>query len=222
MRHIPKSDRPREKLDRIGPPGLGDNELLANVIGSGSRGRGALDLANAVLASFAGLHGLTRTSQDELRCVPGVGPARAAQILAAIELGRRTLLRSAPARQRVASPRDAALMLIPEFGAGRVEQFGVMLLDAKHRLVKTTLLSVGTLDASVVHAREIFRAAASAGAAAVVLFHNHPSGDPTPSQDDVELTRRMTAAGAIMGIPIVDHVILADTRYFSFRDAKVL
>ena len=193
MRHIPKSDRPREKLDRIGPPGLGDNELLAIVIGSGSRGRGALDLANAVLASFAGLHGLTRTSQDELRCVPGVGPARAAQILAAIELGRRTLLRSAPARQRVASPRDAALMLIPEFGAGRV-----------------------------VHASEIFRAAASAGAAAVVLFHNHPSGDPTPSQDDVELTRRMTAAGAIMGIPIVDHVILADTRYFSFRDAKVL
>jgi DNA repair protein RadC len=222
MKHIPTSDRPREKLDRLGPSGLGDNELLAIVIGSGSRGRGALDLANVVLATFAGLPGLTRTSHDELQRVPGVGRARAAQILAAIELGRRTLLRSALARRRVASARDAALVLIPEFGAGRVEHFGVMLLDTKHRIVKTTLLSVGTLDASVAHPREIFRAAASADAAALVLFHNHPSGDPTPSQEDVDLTRRMTAAGEIMGIPVVDHVILADTRYFSFRDAKML
>jgi DNA repair protein RadC len=222
MKHIPTSDRPREKLDRLGPSGLGDNELLAIVIGSGSRGRGALDLANAVLAGFAGLPGLTRASHDELRRVPGVGPARSAQILAAVELGRRTLLRSAPTRRRVASARDAALVLIPEFGAARVEQFGVMLLDTKHHLVKTTLVSIGTLDSSVAHPREIFRAAASAAAAAVVLFHNHPSGDPTPSQDDVALTRRMTAAGEIMGIPVVDHVILADTRYFSFRDAKML
>jgi DNA repair protein RadC len=222
MKQIPKADRPREKLGRIGPPGLGDNELLAIVIGSGSRGRGALDLANAVLASFAGLPGLTRASHDDLQRVRGVGRARAAQILAAVELGRRTLLRSALVRRRVASARDAALVLIPEFGAGRVEQFGVMLLDTKFHLMKTTLLSVGSLDASVAHPREIFRVAASAGAAAVVLFHNHPSGDPTPSEDDVALTRRMTAAGEIMGIPVVDHMILADTHYFSFRDAKML
>ena len=212
MKEIPKPDRPREKLNRLGPSGLGDNELLAIVIASGSRGRGALDLANAVLAAFAGLTGLTRTSHDELRRVPGVGHARAAQIQAAIELGRRTLLRSALARRRVASARDAALILLPEFGAGRVEQFGVMLLDTKHHIVKTTLLSVGSLDTSVAHPREIFRVAAAANAAAVVLFHNHPSGDPAPSQDDVALTRRMTAAGELMGIPVVDHMILADTR----------
>jgi DNA repair protein RadC len=148
-----------------------------------------------------------------------MGVARAAQVLAAVELGRRTLLRCPPARIQFASPRDAAAFLLPQFGSRQVEHFGVMLLDTKHRLIRTTVVSVGTLDSSPAHPREIFREATSASAAAIVLFHNHPSGDPTPSRDDIELTRRLAQAGEIMGIDVIDHVILGDTRYFSFREA---
>jgi DNA repair protein RadC len=151
-----------------------------------------------------------------------MGSAKAAQVLAAVELGRRTLLRCPPARIQFANPRDAAAYLLPQFGARPVEQFGVMMLDTKHRLIRTSVVSVGTLDSSPAHPREIFREAASACAAAIVLFHNHPSGDPMPSRDDLELTRRLAQAGEIMGIDVIDHVILADTRYFSFREAGKL
>ncbi len=222
VKHVAPPDRPREKLDRFGPGGLGDNELVALVIGSGARGVGALDVANAVLGAASGLHGLTRVSREDLEQVPGVGRVRAGQILAAVELGRRTLLRPAPEKALVLTPRDAAELLMPQFGAASVERFGVLLLDAKHRALKTRLLSVGTLDASVAHPREVFREAVRAGAAAVVLFHNHPSGDPTPSRDDVALTGRMVTAGEIMGIDVADHVILAETVYYSFKEARLL
>jgi DNA repair protein RadC len=114
--------------------------------------------------------------------------------------------------------RDVAEFLVPQFGTRPVEQFGVVLLDTKHRILRTTLLSVGTLDTSIVHPREVFRAAASAGAAALVLFHNHPSGDPTPSEDDVALTRRMVRAGELMGISVLDHVIVAENRFCSLKE----
>ena len=117
------------------------------------------------------------------------------------------------------TPRDVAGYLLPQFGSRQVEQFGVMMLDTKHRLLRTSVVSIGTLDSSPAHPREIFREATSACAAAVVLFHNHPSGDPTPSRDDVDLTHRLVQAGEIMGIDVIDHMILADTRYFSFREA---
>ena len=152
----------------------------------------------------------------------GMGTAKAAQVLAAVELGRRTLLRCPPARPQFVDPRDVAAYLLPQFGSKQVEQFGVMMLDTKHRLLRTSVVSVGTLDSSPAHPREIFREAASACAAVVVLFHNHPSGDPSPSRDDVTLTRRLVAAGEIMGIEVIDHMILADTRYFSFREAGKL
>jgi DNA repair protein RadC len=222
VKHVSPPDRPREKLDRLGAVGLGDNELLALVIGSGARGAGALEVANAILGVTSGLHGLVRVNREELEQVPGVGRARAAQILAAVELGRRTLLRPAEARQVVMTPKDAALLLMPQFGAASVERFGVLLLDTKHRILRTCLLSIGTLDASVVHPRDVFREAVRAGAAAVVLFHNHPSGDPAPSRADVGLTRRMLAAGEMMGIDVADHLILAETSYFSFKEARIL
>lgn len=215
-------DRPREKLFRLGAAGLGDNELVAIVVGSGSRRANALALANDILGTTGGLHGIPRTSVDELRRLHGMGTAKAAQVLAAVELGRRTLLRCPPARLQFGNPRDAAAYLLPQFGSRPVEQFGLMMLDTKHRLIRTSVVSVGTLDSSPAHPREIFREAASACAAAIVLFHNHPSGDPTPSRDDVELTRRLVQAGEIMGIDVIDHVILADTRYFSFREAGKL
>jgi DNA repair protein RadC len=116
------------------------------------------------------------------------------------------------------TPRAVAEYLLPQYGNRRVEQFGVLLLDTKHRVLRNTVLSVGTLDASIVHPREIFRAAVAGGAAAIVLVHNHPSGDPEPSREDTRLTERLIAAGVLMGIPVIDHVILGDARYFSYRE----
>jgi DNA repair protein RadC len=218
MKAVATHDRPREKLQRAGAAALGDNELLAIVLGHGRPRATALDVANAVLEATGGAHGLVRTHFDELRAIPGIGRARAAQILAAVELGRRTLTRAACERVQIANPRAAAEFLLPQYGNRSVEQFGVLLLDTKHRVIRTQVLSVGTVDSSIVHPREVFGAAAAAGAAALVLFHNHPSGDAKPSPDDVALTRRLAAAGILMGIAVVDHVILADVRYYSFKE----
>jgi DNA repair protein RadC len=219
MRELAPHDRPREKLLRLGAAGLGDNELLAVVLGSGVRRSNALMLANTILEAGGGLHGFPRLAADDLCRVTGVGAARAAQILAAVELGRRTLLRCPAARVQFGCPRDVATYLLPQHGAKPVEQFGIVLLDTKHRLLRTSVISIGTLDSSPAHPREIFREATSASAAAVVLFHNHPSGDPAPSREDEDLTRRLVDAGEIMGIDVLDHIVLADTRYFSFKEA---
>jgi DNA repair protein RadC len=222
MKTVAPHDRPREKLQRMGAASLGDNELVAIVLGHGRAHASALDLANALLAAAGGVGGLARARHEELRQVSGIGTARAAQVLAAIELGRRTLARSGVDRLQVTSPRVMAEYLLPQYGNRGVEQFGVVLLDTKHRVLRTTVLSVGTLDASIVHPREIFREAASHGAAALVLFHNHPSGDPEPSRDDVKLTERLVAAGVLMGIDVLDHIILADVRYCSMKEKGLL
>jgi DNA repair protein RadC len=218
MKTIAPRDRPREKLARVGAGALGDNELVAIVLGQGRARMTALELANAVLAAVGGPAGLARAGGDDLVRVPGIGAARAAQVLAAVELGRRTVAHTAADRLRMTSPRAVAEYLLPQFGNRRVEQFGVVLLDTRHRVLRCTVLSVGTLDASIVHPREVFREAIAAGASALVLFHNHPSGDPEPSPEDSRLTERLVAAGVLMGIDVIDHIILGDARYFSYRE----
>ena len=218
MKAIAPHDRPREKLDRLGAAGLGDNELLAIIVGHGSRQISALDVANLVLDAAAGVHGLTRVSRDELGRVKGVGAAKAAQILAAVELGRRTLSRTPGDRVQFDGPEDVAAYLMPQYGSRSVEHFGIVLLDTKHRVLRTRVLSVGTLDASLVHPREVFREATLGGAAAIVLFHNHPSGDLVPSGDDVALTTRLVRAGDLMGVDVIDHIIVADACYCSFKE----
>ena|SRR5688572_14746944 len=220
MKDVAPHDRPREKLARMSAAALGDNELLALVLGNGSRGSDALDLANRLLETVGGLHGLVRSDIGELRRVSGIAVARAAQILAAVELGRRTLVRQAVDRPRLSSPRELAAYLLPQYGALSVEQFGVVMLDTKHRVIRIKVVSIGSLDTTVVHPREVFREAASASAAAIVLFHNHPSGDPTPSKDDLLLTTRMVRAGEVMGIDVVDHLILADQCYYSLLESS--
>ena len=217
-----RDDRPREKLGRLGASALGDNELLAIVIGSGTAGAGALAVASTVLSSCGGLHGLLRVSRDELLRLKGLGDARSAQVLAAIEIGRRVLASKPHERRQVGSPRDAAEILMPEFSARPVEQFGLLMLDTRHRVMRTTVVSVGSLDGAAVQPREVFRQALMASAAAVVLFHNHPSGDPQPSREDVDLTRRMAAAGVLLGIGVVDHLVLGDGRYCSLKELGYL
>jgi DNA repair protein RadC len=218
MKDLSPDDRPREKLLRHGVNALGDNELVAVVLGSGYRERDALGIANELLAARGGLHGVVRSSCDDLARVAGIGRAKAAQVLAALELGRRTLTHAPSARIQLRTPRDAAAYLLPPFGSRPVEQFGLVLLDTKHRVLRTTVLAVGSLNTTIVQPREVFREATLGGAASVVVFHNHPSGDPSPSPDDVELTRRLTAAGIVMGIDVVDHIILGDVRYWSFKE----
>jgi DNA repair protein RadC len=217
MKELAPHDRPREKLERGGASSLGDNELLAVLIGHGTARANALSAANRLLQS-RGVHGLTRMHLDELAEIPGIGAVVAARIVAAIELGRRTLTVSPAARPRLMNARDAAELLLPQFGAFPVERFGVLLLDARHRFLRARLLSSGSRDASLAHPREVFREAVLAGASGVIAFHNHPSGDVTPSEEDLALTRRLVAAGTVMGIDLVDHVILADNRYYSVRE----
>jgi DNA repair protein RadC len=219
---VGRDDRPREKLGRLGASALGDDELLAIVIGGGTAGTSALGLASALLSAAGGLHGLVRTSRDDLLRLAGFGEARAAQVLAALEIGRRVLARRPAERCQIASPRDAAHYLMPEFSARPVEQFGLLMLDTRHRVIRTAVLTVGSLDGTAVQPREVFRQALIATAAAVVMFHNHPSGDPQPSGEDVELTRRMVAAGRLMGIEVIDHVVLGDGRYCSLKESGYL
>jgi DNA repair protein RadC len=222
MKNLSPGDRPREKLRRHGVAALGDNELVSLVVGSGCHGRGALAVANDLLVARGGLHGLASATSDDLAQVRGIGPARAAQIVAAVELGRRTLALAPRARAQLLQPRDAAAFLMPMFASRPVEQFGVVLLDTRHRVLRTAVLAVGGLNATMVEPREVFREAALGNAAAILMFHNHPSGDPSPSPDDVELTRRLTAAGALMGIDVVDHLVLGDVRYCSLKELGLL
>jgi DNA repair protein RadC len=211
-------ERPREKLERLGLVAMSDAELLAMVLGHGAVGFPAPSLAAALLDHAAGLHGLTRMTRDELCRLPGIGTAQASRVLAGIELGRRTLTRRSPDRPQFLVPRDSAAHLLPRYGSHPVERFGVVLLDTKYRLLRAHIISEGTLDTSLAHPREVFRAAIGGGAAGVIVFHNHPSGDPSPSTEDQLLTQRLVKAGAIVGVPLVDHLVLADSAYWSFRE----
>lgn len=216
---------PREKLERLGLVALRtmtDAELLAMVLGHGGSGATAYQLAQHLLARAAGLHGLTRMTRDEMCQMPGIGHAQSARVLAAVELGRRTLTRRSEDRLLLGVPSVAAAHLLPRYGAHPVERFGVMLLDTKQRHLRTHIVSEGTLDTSLAHPREVFRAAVSGGAAFVIVFHNHPSGDPEPSRADHALTLRLARAGVVVGVPLIDHLILADGSYWSFREQGLL
>lgn len=185
-------------------------------------GRSAGDLAVTVLREVGGVHGLTRVTPARLTRLRGIGAAKATRILAAIELGRRTLSMAAPARLPLQTPEALGRFLLPRYGAFAVERFGVVMLDSRHRLLGVHLVSEGTVDGTLAIPRDVFREATVAGAPAVVAFHNHPSGDPRPTRSDVELTRRLMDAGRIVGIEVVDHLILADTRFVSIRKAELV
>jgi DNA repair protein RadC len=218
MKDLAPADRPREKLARVGAAALGDNELVALVLGQGTARASALALANVVLARAGGVRGLARTGLAQVLGIPGVGAARGARLLAAIELGRRAIVHQLEDRPRFDAPADLARFLVPQFGGRPVEHFGALLLDGRNRLLRTAIVSIGTLDAIVVQPRDILREALLEVAAAVVLFHNHPSGDPTPSREDMLVTRRMVEAGIVMGIEVLDHLVLAESSFYSFRD----
>jgi DNA repair protein RadC len=214
---LPPDERPRERLARLGPSALSSRELLAALVGTGARGASALDVADELLGP--GLHGLAARSLTELERVRGLGRAKAVRVLAALELGARIASDGgAAAPPPLQSPQEAARYLLPRYSTRPVENFGLLALDARHRIRREAVISVGCLTASLVHPREVFQEAVVSRAAALVLFHNHPSGDPEPSAEDLALTRRLAAAGSLMGIEILDHLVLGAGRYVSLKE----
>jgi len=219
LRDLHPVERPREKLARSGPEALSDQELLALMLRTGYAGRSVMDLAAGLLTGFPG--GLSAAGFSELSRVKGVGASRAAALVAAFELARRSLGRQ-DHRPVLDSPGRVLEAVPEEVCAGRKEHLLAFYLNARSQLLRQETVSIGTLQASLVHPREVFAPAVAQSAAAVIVVHNHPSGDPSPSADDRETTRRLTRAGELLGIPLLDHIIVAGPRSFSFREHGLL
>ena len=220
VRDLPAEDRPRERLARHGAEALANRELLALLLGTGVRGRSALALADDLLAS--GLRGLAGCSLPDLEGRHGLGRAKASRLLAALELGSRLASEGPLAAPSFRTPQEAARYLLPRYGARAVETFGLLALDVRRRLKREAVVSVGCLTSSLVHPREVFQEAVVSRAAGLVLFHNHPSGDPEPSAEDLPLTRRLASVGTLMGIEVLDHLVLGAGRFVSLKDRGVL
>ncbi|MEX5218630.1 MAG: DNA repair protein RadC [Nitrospira sp.] len=214
----PEAERPRERLLKHGPDALSDAHLLAILLRVGRRDASAVEVAMDILHQFRGISGLVHCGLDELCTIPGVGPAKAAQLKAALELGRRAISVPLSTGIRISSSADLFKHFHPRLRNLRHEIFTIVLLDAKNAMLREATISEGTLTHSLVHPREVFQLAIRESAAALILLHNHPSGDPTPSQEDRLLTSRLVAAGQLLGIRILDHLVLGDGRYVSFAD----
>lgn len=214
----PESERPRERLLADGPESLSDAQLIAILLRVGRRDSSAMGVAIELLQELGGLQGLANRGIDELCQIAGVGPAKAAQLRAAIELGKRVLSTPLSTGMRIGSSADLFKHYCPLLRDLRREVFKIVLLDAKHTIIRDATVSEGSLTLSIVHPREVFSLAIREAAAAVIFLHNHPSGDPQPSTEDRDLTRRLVAAGELLGIPVLDHVIIGDARYVSFAD----
>lgn len=214
----PLHERPRELLLQKGPQSLSDAQLLAILLRMGRRNSTAVEVAMDVLGRLDGLRGMANRSREELCAVPGIGPAKAAQILAALELGKRALATPLTSGLQVRGSQEIFRHYYPLLRDIRHELFKAVLLDAKHRLIRDMTVSEGSLTVSIVHPREVFNLAVRESAAAVIFVHNHPSGDPYPSEEDHALTRRLIDAGEILGIRVLDHIVIGDGRYVSFAD----
>jgi DNA repair protein RadC len=221
IKQLPPELRPRERLLEAGPSALSDGELLGLLFGIGSREKTAVELAGEVISEAGGLHGLYDVSVHELMQVNGIGEAKACIILAAVELGRRIGQVRNPGRPVVSSPADVERLLRGRIANLDRENFVVLLLNTKNEVIETSTVSVGTLGASLVHPREVFKPAVRASAASVILAHNHPSGKVEPSREDREVTRRLGEAAGILGIEVLDHVIVGDG-YFSMKEHGML
>ena len=218
---MPEAERPRERLALRGPGGLSSAELIALVWGTGARGRNAVDLAEEALARHDGLTGLARASDTELAAIPGIGPARAAQLTAAFELGRRLLADWPSGRWTIRAPRDVAERLILQMGRLEREELRVVLLNTKNVVLRVATVYQGNVSSSLVRVGELYRDAVRLNASGVILVHNHPSGDPTPSPDDLHLTAEALAAGRLLDIELLDHLVIGHDAFVSLRERGV-
>ena len=214
VRDLPERERPVNRLREVGPQAVSTAELLACILQTGD----ALEQAQAIVAALGGAEGLGRATAESLTELEGIGPAQAARVLAAIELGRRIVAAPYQERYQIRAPGDAAAILLPLIGSLEYESFVVLYLDTRNRVVDQETLYKGTLNASMVRIAEVFRGAVRRNCAAVVVAHNHPSGDPRPSPEDVALTRRLVEAGKLMDVEVLDHVVVGRGQFVSLRE----
>lgn len=222
IRDLPLEERPREKLKTLGPGALTNAELLAILIRTGNKNESAVQLATRILTRGGGLRNLPDLSLEDLQENRGIGPDKAVTIKAALELGCRLATAPREASGSITNPRQAADLFMEELRYKKKEYFKILLLNTKNHIISREEISVGSLSASIVHPREIFNIPLRKSASSVILFHNHPSGDPSPSQEDLEVTRRLVEAGTILGIAVRDHIIIGDGCFFSFREKGLL
>jgi DNA repair protein RadC len=226
IKEWPEDERPRERLMKLGADTLSEAQLLAIVLATGdaSSGQSALDLARHLVQTFGSLRAIDAASVSELCQTKGIGPAKATALKAALELGKRLSGEPSQRKVKITSPNDIVMYYQPHLQHLRKEIFKAVLLDTKHQVLKDVTISEGSLSASLVHPREAFLPAIKESAAAIIFLHNHPSGDPTPSLEDKELTQRLAEVGHLIGISVLDHVIIGTGTpgYVSFRDAGLL
>jgi DNA repair protein RadC len=222
IRDWPEDERPRERLLNKGSEFLSDAQLLAILLHTGKAKASAIMVAVELLEQAGSLSAIGQLSAKELQAVKGIGPAKAAQIKAAIELGKRITAKRLSTRLKILSSKDVFVHYHPHLRELKKEVFLAVLLDGKNRVIREVLVSQGSLTINIVHPREVFNPAIRDSAAAIVVVHNHPSGDPDPSPEDRDLTQRLVATGEILGIKILDHIVIGDGSYYSFADRQLL
>jgi DNA repair protein RadC len=218
IKDLPADLRPRERLERVGEQALSTAELLAIILRTGVGGQNALSLATMLLSQFGGLAGLARASFAEIQDVKGMGFAKSAQVKAALELGRRMLLAAPEDRLAVRSPADLAQVLIAQMSHLDQEQLCTVFLDTRNRVLGSEMIYRGSLNASYIRIAEVFRAAVRRNCASIIVAHNHPSGDPSPSPEDVAVTRELVAAGRLLNVEVLDHLVVGQQRFVSLRE----
>jgi DNA repair protein RadC len=220
---LPVTERPRERMIKFGVESLSITELLALILGRGIKGKSVLITAQELLQRFKSLKNLASASINELCSVPGIGEAKATQIKAALELGKRIEDDSVKITKTIVkSPEDIVRIVKKEFKGKKKEHFMVASLNTRNHLIATKIISIGSLDTSVVHPREVFLEAVSNSAASVIFIHNHPSGNPEPSEEDIKLTKQLVEAGKMLDIEVLDHIVTSDTEYFSMKAKNLI
>ena len=218
IKDIIKDERPRETLLKKGETYLSDSELLAILINNGTRDKSAITLAREIIETSDGIRNLSNITVEELSKIKGIGLAKACRIISALELGRRVSVASEMQKFKISSPQDIDNVYMEELRYKKKEIFRVVLLNTKNVIIGSKDISEGSLNASIVHPREVFLEAIKKSANKMILMHNHPSGDPTPSSEDINITKRLISAGQIVGIEILDHVIIGDGSFYSFKE----
>lgn len=221
IKNLPKRLRPRERSQDVGMNNLSDQELLAILIRSGYKDHSAIDIAVSLLKRFGSIREIGGRSVDELTQVKGIGPDKAVALLAAYELSARSLVGEGK-RLLIRSSKDASLVFEKRLRGLNKEHFQIMMLNTKNYMIGVETISIGSLNSSIVHPRELFQTAIRKSAAAIILAHNHPSGDATPSKEDIDVTARIRNGGSLLGIDVIDHIIIGEGCYYSFKEEKMI
>jgi len=218
IKELPEGERPRERLEHYGSGALSMAELLAIILRTGTRDENVIRLAQRLITVYGGLAGLAGAPFSELVAIKGLGPAKATQLKAAFELGRRLLVAAPHERPMVKSPADAANLLMMEMGLLEQEHLRIVLLDSKNHVLKIHTVYIGSLNTAVLRVGELFREAIRLNSAAIIVAHNHPSGDPTPSAEDIGMTRQIVEAGKLLSIDVLDHLVIGQQRWVSLKE----